>query len=359
MLVPFSVILVPLAFLVSVRWLTSDELDDVTVDSTPFVVTAAPRHIDERTDVQVHLVWAPRVDLIAPSWNGVVTAVYLSSGDRITSGTRLLSVDGIDRFSFHSDAPFYRRLSRGEFGRDVEQLHQLLNELGYLSALPVEPAMFGADTEDAVVRLMFDLGAPNAVGSFDPAVVVWLPIDSIVLDELTATVAAPAPSPGSRLGTSAPELLLATFSSQDPAQSLLLDSSVEYVLTVGGHVLAADPSTQSVAPEDLDLLEQIAFSTMGGAQEPTGAGAIGPRDSLTGTISRSTPLETLAVPSTSVVTGPGGELCVWIVVEGTYQPVSVVVHQSLAGVASIQGDLVPEAAVLANPASVLESPACP
>jgi hypothetical protein len=69
-----AVILAPLAFLVALRLSSDGELSGIKGNASPIVAPATARTIDDRTTVEVALVWGDSSSLLAPAWSG--TRVY-------------------------------------------------------------------------------------------------------------------------------------------------------------------------------------------------------------------------------------------------------------------------------------------
>lgn len=65
------------------------------------------------------------------------------------------------------------------------------------------------------------------------------------------------------------------------------------------------------------------------------------------------------VPSTAVLSGTDGALCVWTPEGGGYRARQVAAVTATAGVTELGEGLEPGVSVLANPAEILEQPACP
>mgnify|MGYP003317599873 FL=1 len=62
---------------------------------------------------------------------GRFSSVDLEEGDTVEVGSRLFSVDGRPSVAVTGDFSFYRDLSVGSQGPDVEQLEKILSEAGY------------------------------------------------------------------------------------------------------------------------------------------------------------------------------------------------------------------------------------
>lgn len=95
----------------------------------------------------------------------VVTGVFTKPGKKATAGKALLEYSGRPVFALPGSIPAYRDLSVGNSGKDVTQLQQALQELGY-STGPDASGRFGTGTARALKRLYQGMGYPVPV-TFD------------------------------------------------------------------------------------------------------------------------------------------------------------------------------------------------
>ncbi len=334
----------PLAALLWLRAATEDSLDAAETRAVPQVVSPTARTIIDQQQVGGTPTWLEGRPLRAPEWRGTVTSLEVKPGDSLAFGRRLLGVGGIARLAIASAHPFHRSLRWGDSGADVAQLHAVLARLGYMGE-PRDPEVFELATRQAVVALEADLGAPNPQGIFDPAWFVWLPAEPFVVGELTLEVGAPAPAPGMAFARESARLTRLVLASGNQAEQLVLDPAVSWVLVQGGQRFAVDARALQVAETALPELQKL----------------LKPLETrFNGTVQRAAPLNTLAIPSTAVSVGARGNLCAWLEDgAGGYraQPVKVVGARS--GVTNISVGLTLDSRVLANPAAILEQPACP
>jgi hypothetical protein len=343
-----GVLLIPLAFLVALRILTSDDLEGVTFDPAPLVTTPTEREVRDQQRVNVALTWEEGAVVRAPEWAGVVTALYVAPGETPMQGQRLVAVDGVDRVAFASASPFYRALESGDEGPDVALLHELLLAMGLIDPSaegPADPAFLSFATSLAVGEFNASLGIADS-RVFDPATVVWMP-DFFPLETLDLELGAPAPPAGSIIATGPAALVSATLQPQNPAEPITLEPGVPYVLVKGAARLAFEGAGLTLAADSLAVFAALVDPLT----EQT--------DAL---IERETPLRSLAVPSTAIVANAAGALCAWVVdaTDGQgYRPVAVTLAGSRAGVTDVVSGLSVGDQVLANPGDVLEDPLCP
>jgi multidrug efflux pump subunit AcrA (membrane-fusion protein) len=334
----------PVGVLVWLRLGVDDEIDATARDTAPVLAAAEPRTILDQRPAGALLTATEGRPLRAPAWSGTVTSVAVAQGDTVTSGTRLLTVDGVARLAVASEAPFYRPLALDDEGPDVVELHRVLVALGYLEETPDDPEVFSEGTEAAVEALEEALGIVEPTGVFDPGWFAWLPADPFVIGTLDHEPGAPAPPPGSVIAREPLSVSRAELVSQNPAEPLTLDAAVAWVFVVREQRFAVDAAALTVAAEELAALAALV--------EP---GA----ERVDGVVQRAEALEVLAVPSTAVQAGANGGLCVWLPEGGAYRAVEVTVAGARAGVTNVRTGLSPGQEVLANPADVLEAPGCP
>lgn len=293
---------------------------------------------DERRGVQIQLVWEPGPTLYAPTWTGTVGAV--TKARSLANGDELTRIDGIARLVATTPEPFYRSLTSGTTGRDVDWMHGFLGSLGI--EVPDGDVMTDASI-DAVEEYARHIGVVGDVPAFDPAWVVWLPSPQFRVSSLALVAGAPAPAPGSEIAASR-----ATLASVVPrpldGSALQLDSTSDYILSVAG----VDLNVNAEGNVDGEGRTRLADSLGGDA----------PPEEVQGSIRREVSEPVWSVPTSAVSTGPTGEVCIWVERNGRYvvQPVTVVGSQ--AGVTYVERPS-DTARILVNPADALESTACP
>jgi hypothetical protein len=347
--VALGTIAAPILFLVGLRLWTEDELEGVTFDPSPLVVTPTEREIRDTQRVNVLIEWDQPVALRAPRWAGLVTAVYVEPGMEITQGQRVVAIDGVDRVAFARPAPFHRTLASEAEGPDVALLHDLLLTLGLIEALPADPEFFSFATALAVESLNVTLGAgPSMV--FDPSVVIWMPFAPFPVAEADLEVGVSAPAADSTIATGPMTLVGARLESSDPTRPLTFEPETDYVLVRSNARVAVDTATSAVRDADLGALAALV--------EPLA-------ERTDATVERETTLRALAIPAPAVMTNASGALCVWVIegaangARGAYRATPVVLAGSRSGVTDVVAGLSPGDQMLANPADVLGDPRCP
>lgn len=275
---------------------------------------------------------------------GLVTALPIAAGATLSTGSPVVEVDGVMRVAVRGDAPFYRTLESGDTGPDVATLNALLVKLGHLAALPKPETSYTSATSQAVRAFEKALGVAPTTGVFDPALVVWLPSEPFEVGVVNLELGAQAPAAGTVALSEAPRLAKVTLSSSNQGEPLALDPAVEWVLVIGKERFAIDPVKLEVAEADLPRLQKLL--------KPK-------QERIDGLVQRATPLNVLAVPSTAIQVGRAGALCAWLPDGTTYRAVTVTTAGARAGVTNVVTGLAAGSRVLANPADVLEAPACP
>lgn len=334
------VALVPLAFLAGLL-VAEDRLAGVTVDPEPVVVPADTVRLTDESSALLTLRWEPTSPLLAPGWTGLVTDVHMEPGDQLATGDPVVSVDGVVRVAAASEQPLHRRLALGDSGPDVVVLHGLLIELGHLAEPPASPENYSAATSAAVRALEGALGVPHPSGVFDPAWLVWLPAEPWPVVGVAIEAGRPAPQAGEAVATS-PETLVGASLTTAEAAPIDLDPEAAWVVGVGGEALPVDPASSALDGDALGVLAGLI---------PAGT------ETATGQVRRRDPREVVVVPSSAVVTGEDGRLCVWVPGESALAAVEVEIVGSRAGASHLAPTALSD--VLANPAEVLAEPACP
>lgn len=176
---------------------------------TPAVLTPPPqpvygevseRFFDNQQDGFLELAFGEPVELVSSGSTGRITAVAVGAGDRIRSNDVLYEVDGRAIIAHHSPKPFYRDLSSGSRGDDVEALHALLQDWGLLGP-DQNSATFGPQMRTAVVELNTQLGSPVRDATFHASTVVWLPIEDLIVAQVSIRPGGFSAAAGERLLT--------------------------------------------------------------------------------------------------------------------------------------------------------------
>jgi hypothetical protein len=143
--------------------------------------------------------------------------------------------------------------------------------------------------------------------------------------------------------------------------TLELDPSAKWVVVVNDKSFAVDAAKQSVATGALaDLAAALPPpSSSGGGGAGIGRGGPAGADTTSGIVQRATPLDAAAIPSTAVMTGETGQLCVWVPDGSSYRAVDVTVAGARAGITDVTAGIAPGQQLLANPGQVLAAPQCP
>lgn len=223
---------------------------------------------------------------------GTVTAIYISAGDVIVEGTRLLSIDSVTRIAYvpQPSEVLYRHLCRGDRGTDVTALQRILMREGFQSVQP--DGVFGAATERAVIAFNAELGYASTTTCFDPAVLAPISTD-VEVEEVHASLGVPFSETESWM-SAAPavsELDVLPSSGAD-----LPDG--QYLLTYSGRELAATVTNGVVTVTDVDLLAE-STSDVGDVE-------------ISASLRSAEPIPVQSVPSSALVVSASGATCVAI-----------------------------------------------
>ena len=94
----------------------------------------------------------------------------------ITSGSHEYDMDGTPLITLYTQTPLYRDLSYGDKGDDVKALQTELTRLGYASS---QSGTFDWSTWNAWRQLYADYGGAAQEETFDKALVIWIPSESL------------------------------------------------------------------------------------------------------------------------------------------------------------------------------------
>jgi hypothetical protein len=196
-------VLAPLAllvvgYLVSVKVPLTDSVDTwVSAETAPGTVSRP---------VEIALAWEPQASLRAPNWSGTVQKVYIESGSIIRSGDKVLRIGGVDRLAVASAEPFWRPITQGMVGSDVDQLNEVLGGLGLTHGTGSTADSF---TAQGIFELAKKLGAAES-RTFEPTWVLYLGTPSLTVADIKVDTAGPAPASGAEVATGSMALMTAT-----------------------------------------------------------------------------------------------------------------------------------------------------
>lgn len=216
----------------------------------------------------------------APAWAGVVTSVDVAPGDVITTGTSILSIDGVPRIAAHTAEPFYRAINEGATGSDVADLNTLLGQLGFAHGSGSKAT---AATVKGIGQLGKQLVGLENLTSFDPGWVVWIPNEQMQISEVKALTGGPAPASGTVVlegrapvvaawltgeSTSSAAQTSDGASESDPDETSPTKAAPNEaevtvapegaMLTVGEMTVPLEPDRTHIAPEGLAILSETA-----------------------------------------------------------------------------------------------------
>lgn len=349
------VIAAPVAGFVGVLVTMPHAPAEIAPTATPLLLEPTEHLTDGARNATLEVALVPGRPLLSPGGHGIVTYVFVEAGQRVSSGSRIFEVDGVARIAQSSPRPYYRPLSFGDVGADVVALKALLVEVG----IPVDSDsdIFDASTRRAVQELWTQLGASRPSSVFTPDLVVWLPIEELVVGTVHLVVGEPVPPLGTPM-VSAPEMLAS-------ADLRMLDGSLPSQDLAGGPVI--DAAQGVVLGELTDSSGSILLTSAGAAMAlnvPTAPSeAAVPRVvRIDVVVTRSESVTLLVVPASAVMTDATGRFtCVWLRGGDTWQARAVTVATSgQPGTVDVSaGSITRDDVLLANPVEILADATCP
>lgn len=326
---------------VGLTWITAQNGDAAFVPSKPAWVPIAPAPIESSRASDLGLSWQDPDKLIAPAWAGTIQAVSIDEGSVVTSGTPIARLDGVVRLAWNTQGVLYRPLARGDTGEDVGWVKSLLAARGF-----PQSTSFKVDRQAIAGIRGFakSIGVPDfaTIATFDPAWIVYLPRESVVLSAVSIEPAEIAPSAGTEIAVgsavlSGASLLESGTISTEQAPDAPLQGTGELellkrdhglivqpgeVLQYGATLLAVDDTTQSLTADSLTELSATA---------PTGSNGI-----IVQLVRPSQP-NWFAVPPGALSIGAEVSLCVSRGKETLTLPVLVIASQAEGTV--VEGEL--------------------
>jgi hypothetical protein len=280
----------------------------------------------------------------APSWVGTVQQIFASPGSNVSDGSRVATVDGVERLAVSAAQPFYRVLVAGDSGPDVATLNAFLSRRRFSAGTG---ASFTYATSKGVRELAALIGAPSTT-SFDPSWLVWLPTNPYVVASTKLVLGFPAPPPGSTLFTSPSSLVSAVPISADTASNL--NSNSQTAPTVSRDDILSIPTGDSIQVGS----QALGLTTSRDALSPTGLSALSKLVSSNQTVVqaievRQATSNEFVVPTAAIV-GGATQTCVEIEsTHGDAKPVRIRVVEDDQGQTIVTGRLSLSKRVLVSP----------
>lgn len=298
----------------------------------PVLVSPEENHDPIARPVSLLLTWDDDSSVVAPAWVGVVQAVYVPPGAQLKSGDPIALISNLQRIGYASAVPFTRTLTVGSTGPDVAALNTMLASRGLSST---DGDRYTSHTRLGVNQFAASIGETSRVTAFDPAWVIYLARDGMIVSASKMVVGAPAPGAGSDLFDVEPELTKAELiaavviddgSSETPAAPQAptpITAGDNELLLVGATELRLDGTGTQVSPAELSHLRTIVKM-----KSPV-AGAVLRSESIKGT---------WKIPTATLVSD-AGLTCVVVQTSGRIKSVEVSVLGETHGVAVVEGDL--------------------
>ena len=283
---------------------------------------------DERP-VEVRVAPEPGSPLIVRD-SGVLTAVEYEVGDRWSSGSSTVAVDGAGLMLLSGKEPWYRDLTLGDEGADVMNLQRALNRLGGEVAVS---GRFDAPTQAAWKKIAVKAHVPAEDGVFRLGEIVWLPGDEVVITECPLAA-------GQDIADGA---VIATAGSGSAGVSFAAPADLfdgVRTLTVGAATVELDEDLELASPEDakavLSTVEATAAIAQGGGEAVQ----------VSGVLRLASPIAVYAVPPSAVLRDASARVCVL----SAGSPVTVDVVSSALGLTYVRLEDAPPPAVDVYPA---------
>lgn len=294
---PIAVVMSMLVLVAALVFLTlriDRQLESLDPPPVPVTVSARPASADFAAEATLKFdVHSPEAVL----WNtstGTVTAVHVGDGDVLTSGSPVVDVDGIPRIAYWSPTAFFRPLSRGMSGADVEWAQVVLNEILPELNLP-RTGVFGRETREAVRAFERWLGLPRPTGVLDPEWFLRLPEPEFPVAEVHLRVGQPTPSAGDPTIESSPQVQAVELTSDSTGPD------GQYTFTYQGETHEFRRTGDQWEPLDSGVLAALLHQ---------GKGSDLPETTFSGQVALSAPIAAQAVPPASLVSNSAGTHCV-------------------------------------------------
>ena len=185
--------------------------------------------------------------------DGKVSQISVEDGDTVEAGDGVFALDGRTAVAVPGDFSFYRQLTVGSVGPDVQQLEAILNDNGY--AISDVDTLFTEQTRSALAKWQFDRGYSGSANESDETVTVSLSSNSAAYSVGRANTAAfvLTPSIPSGSGTTFQVVTKPTLTVSASSNSVSEGESVTFTVT-----------SDSALATDLTVALTIGGSATGG-----------------------------------------------------------------------------------------------
>jgi peptidoglycan hydrolase-like protein with peptidoglycan-binding domain len=271
---------------------------------------------------EVNIVVSTTADIaVTASASGLVTAVSIAPGDRIASGTRLVSVDDVPILAYLAPAPLYRDLSTGDRGPDVRNVQQFLAKAGFAPGRT--DGVFSTSTFQAVKRFEKAHGL-QLDGVIHRDELAWAPPGLTAVGSVAVQVGERA-SEGTKLFAGSVVADSVEFQpSEGSGQSLSSLSSGKIRISVG----SANVTVASLNPTTSERAALMAFLAKQATGQSLTAKSQGNKITYSGAVlSVADPQKLATAPSAAIYSG-SIESCVFVV-EGSHARAVVVSNPQL------------------------------
>ncbi|WP_149085541.1 MULTISPECIES: hypothetical protein [Microbacterium] len=248
--------------------------------------------LDSSQTLTLALKWRDGAPVAAPAWEGTVTSVAIAPGDTVTTGTRVVQIDGIWRIAVASSIPLYTAVNETSTSAEKTLGVDVLNRLGYSHV-----DQWDWDAVLAVRDLASNIGVPHSelADTLDPAWFVWLSAESISVGAASVRAGQPAPTTGEPVFTTKPSLASVTADEQTTTLPEF-DGKTAWTLAVDD----AEVSLKTLPLSDTPALEKLSSTVDAGTEE------------ITATLALEKAPTGWSVPTKAVVAQRDGKQCVFV-----------------------------------------------
>ena len=163
--------------------------------------------------------------------DGKVSQISVEDGDTVEAGDGVFALDGRTAVAVAGDFSFYRQLTVGSVGPDVQQLETILNDNGY--SISDVDTLFTEQTRSALAKWQFDRGYSGSANESDETVTVSLSSKSAAYSVGRANTAAfvVTPSIPSGSGTTFQSVTKPTLTVSSNSSAVAEGGSVTFTVT--------------------------------------------------------------------------------------------------------------------------------
>ena len=320
--------------------------EETPVESTtaiePVILPVRTIESDRSFPVSARPAMAEGAKVFSPA-GGTVTSLAVGPGDTVSTGDRLIGIDGLPRFALIAAEPIVFPLAADDFGSAVASVQSLLVARGYLAADDVD-GLFGPVTGEALANLYATTGWAPDIGrasrEYRPERFVWIGQRDFAVG-VVPIVTGQQITLGEVVSVGVPSLV--SIAVTEPEDAPTVQEGQDWELSFSDRVAPYDRVRGVI--DDAPSLAHLGDLVGEDLELPAATARLKGKALLT------------ILPSSAVVTDVTGRVCVYVPDDSGFVSVEIEVSGGELGVVTLDGAWTFQS-VLANPAALSLADQC-